>query len=348
MKTFSNRAAELSQEVTAGIQRLNARSPARGSLLVFASLASLAFLSQPLHGIADDGVVAVFSSVSESYVREKMPDGTFKPQTYAFGDGGRAAGASHDLTVDGMSFMDVARVMAPSLASQKFVPCDPKDPRKTDLLIMVYWGTTTGTDDTSNSAEYQIARALVAPPRMGLSAPPTGLGGTAMASDPTVSGRASELQQVAALKAADDSAQEQSLAMTNLANRQRDRLNQQNAAVLGYMNEMKRVQGYELTAFNSRRQDVLDEVEESRYFVVLMAYDFQTLLEHKQRKLLWQTRFSIPEHRNDFSRQLAAMSQTASHYFGRNSDGLRRKELPSTNVKLGDLKTIGVEPETQK
>jgi hypothetical protein len=315
---------------------------------MLASLGGLAVLSLPLRGVADDGVVAVFSSVSENYVREKLPDGSFKPQTYAFGDGGRAAGASHDLTVDGMSFMDVAHVMARSLASQKYVPCDPKDPRKTDLLIMVYWGTTTGTDDTSNSAEYQIARGLVAPPRMGLSAPPTGLGGTAMASDPTVSGRASELQQVAAVKAADDSAQEQSLAMTNLANRQRDRLNRQNAAVLGYMNEMKRVQGYELTALNSRRQEVLDEVEESRYFVVLMAYDFQTLLQHKQRKLLWQTRFSIPEHRNDFSRQLAAMAQTASHYFGRNSDGLRRKDLPSTSVELGDLKTIGVEPETGK
>jgi hypothetical protein len=317
----------------------------RLSLALVAMMGWVGGSSLPLRGAPDDGVVAVFSSISDGYVRTKLPDGSFKPETYAFGDGGRQTGASHDLSIDGLSFMDVARVMAPSLASQNYLPCDPKDPRKTDLLIMVYWGTTTGTDDTSSSAEYQIARALVAPPRMGLSAPPTGLGGTAMASDPTVSGRASELQQVAAVKAADDSAQEQSLAMSSLANRQRDRLNLQNAAILGYLNEMKRVQGYELTALSSRRQDIIDEVEESRYFVVLMAYDFQTLLQHKQRKLLWQTRFSIPEHRNDFSKQLAAMSQSASHYFGKNSEGLTRKALPSTNVRLGDLKTIGVEPE---
>lgn len=103
-----------------------------------------------------------------------------------------------------------------------------------------------------------------------------------------------------------------------------------------------------MTALGQRRQDVVDEVEESRYYVVLLAYDFQSLLERKERKLLWETRFSIPERRNEFDKQLAAMAQSASRYFGQDSQGLLRKPLPATNVTFGELKVIGVEPEAKK
>jgi hypothetical protein len=103
-----------------------------------------------------------------------------------------------------------------------------------------------------------------------------------------------------------------------------------------------------MTALNTRRQDVLDEVEESRYFVVLLAYDFPTLLKKKERKLLWETRFSIPARRADFTHELPLMAQSASRYFGKDSHGLNRKELPTTNVSLGDLKSLGVESEPEK
>ena len=56
--------------------------------------------------------------------------------------------------------------------------------------------------------------------------------------------------------------------------------------------------------------------EESRYFGVLLAHDFQAINRQKQRKLLWETRFSLRERRNDFSLQLAAMAQSASRYLG--------------------------------
>jgi hypothetical protein len=105
------------------------------------------------------------------------------------------------------------------------------------------------------------------------------------------------------------------------------------------------MEGLELTALGSRRRDILDEVGESRYYVVLMAYDFQLLLQHKQRKLLWETRFSIRQHRNDFSQQLAAMAETASRFFGQNSDGLQHKTMRDAHVNLGEFKIIRVEPE---
>ncbi|MEO6995435.1 MAG: hypothetical protein ABI273_17650 [Lacunisphaera sp.] len=288
-----------------------------------------------------DDVVAVYSSVAPGYSRPVLQGGVYKLETYAFGEGGNRGGVQKDPTIDRLSFTEIARLISPTLAGHNYVPGSISDPSKTNLLIMVYWGTTIGTDDTSSSAEYQIAQSLIPPPAAAL--PPAG--GTPMGSDPSGSGRASEVAVGNVIKSANDSALQQSLMMSQMANRQRDRQNWENAAILGYVDEMKRMEGLELTAFNHRRQDVINEVEESRYYVVLMAYDFQLLLQHKQKKLLWETRFSIRQRRNDFSRELAAMAESASRYFGQNSDGLRHRSMREEHVNLGELKIIGVEPD---
>jgi hypothetical protein len=298
----------------------------------------------PVRGANAEEIVAVYSSISPDYARARLPNGSFKPETYAFGQGGDRGGAQKDFTIDRMGFMDIAHTIAPSLAAKNYIPCDTKDPKHTDLLIMVYWGTTVGTDSTSSSAQYQTAQAMTPPPIPPPIPVPTG-GGLAMTSDPNTSGRAEEGQINATLKAAADSALQQSLMLTNMANKDRDRQDQENAMLLGYLPEMKRVANYNALALNRARQDVIDEVEESRYYVILMAYDFQILLKNKKRKLLWETRFSIPQRRNDFSKRLAGMTQTASSFFGQDSAGLARKPLPEGHVELGETKSLGtVEP----
>lgn len=288
-----------------------------------------------------DDVVAVYASVAPGYVRPVLPGGGFKLETYAFGEGGNRGGVQNDPTIDRLSFTDIAHVIAPTLAGQNYVPGSISDSSKTDLLIMLYWGTTIGTDDTSSSGAYQMAQSLVPSPAMALPPPPGGGGPPPMEHD----GRDAAIQEANAIKAANDSALQQSLMMSQMANRQRDRQNWENAAILGYLDEMKRMEGLELTALGSRRQDVIDEVEESRYYVVLMAYDFQLLLQHKQKKLLWETRFSIRQRRNDFSKELAAMAEAASRLFGQNSDGLRHTAMHDEHINMGELKIIRVEPD---
>ncbi len=290
-------------------------------------------------------VVAVYSSISPAYSRVTQPGGTFKPEFYAFGEGGNLSGTQNDFTIDKLNFIDIARAIAPSLAAQNYLPCGTPDPANADLLIMVYWGATIGTNGTSSSPQYQIAQALVPPPRAALSPPPTGQGDTGMVSDPTTSGRAQEGEEKAAIKAADDSALQQSLILSEMANRQRDRQDVENAVVLGYLNELKQADAFNHTAFGTRRQDIIDEIEDSRYYVVLMAYDYPSLRERKERKLLWETRFSIRQRRVDFSQQLAAMAKAAARYFGRNSNGLIHQAIRPGHVDLGDLKIIGVVPD---
>jgi hypothetical protein len=309
--------------------------------VAFALLFGLQFLVGSARG--SDDIVAVYSIVAPGYTRPVLPGGGFKLETYAFGDGGNRGGVQKDPTIDRLSFTDIARTLAPTLSGQNYVAGSTSDPSKTNLLIMVYWGTTIGTDDTSSSAAYQIAQSLVPPPAMALPPPPGGGGPPPMEHD----GRDAAVQEANAVKAANDSALQQSLMLTQMANRQRDRQNWENAAILGYFDEMKGMEGLKLTALGSRRQDVVDEVEESRYYVVLMAYDFQLLLRHKQRKLLWETRFSIRQRRNDFSKELAAMAESASRFFGQNSDGLRHKNMRDTHVDLGEFKIIRVEPDNK-
>lgn len=285
-------------------------------------------------------VVAVYSSVSPDYVRTRAPNGSFKLETYAFGEGGDQGGPQRDLSIDRMRFMDIAQTIAPALAAKNYVPCDTKHPRRTDLLIVVYWGTTVGTDSTSSSAQYQIAQVLTPAPLPQPIPAPTGWA-QACKCDPNTSGIAEEAQARFALKIAGDSALQQSLLLTALANRDRDRQDRDNASILGYLPEMERVSTNQALPLGRARQDVIDEIEESRYYVVLLAYDFQLLLTHKQRKLLWETRFSIPQRRNDFSKQLARMAQSASAFFGQTSRGLERKAMPTGHVELGETKSLG-------
>jgi hypothetical protein len=88
-------------------------SPVRLPACVLLSAAA-AFLG-PLVTNAEE-FEAVSGRVSSDYIRTKLPDGRFKPETYAFGKGGYWSGPLRDKTIDRMEFMDVAKVIAPPLA----------------------------------------------------------------------------------------------------------------------------------------------------------------------------------------------------------------------------------------
>jgi hypothetical protein len=130
------------------------------------------------------------------------------------------------------------------------------------------------------------------------------------------------------------------LHILEIANRQRALVDFKNAGMLGY--DATGLVGTDYgayvrhTALGVEQRDVTDEIEENRYFVVLMAYDFQLLWKEKKHKLLWETRFSINERHNSFDRALPAMARYASQYFGQDSKGLLRDRVPEGKVKVGD------------
>ena len=298
--------------------------------------------------VEDTNVTAVSARVSDEYVRTKLPDGGFEAETYAFGEGGQWSGPTNDDTIDKLRFIDVAHAIAFPLAAQNYLPA--KDPKQTKLLIMVYWGTTAGAGGASSSVAHQSLSSagqhlaampsMAAPPYAGIMETPN----VGTSKDGRFGPDANQAPQTAlAERRAADSEFASAMATVALENRQRDKDNWRNARILGFDSDLAATADLQYTALRSRHQDLIDEIEDDRYFVVLMAYDFQTMWKEKKHQLLWETRFSIRKRHNDFDKQLAAMVENASRYFGQDSHGLVHKPLPEGRVTLGDVQVVGVE-----
>jgi hypothetical protein len=260
-----------------------------------------------------NGIEAVASKVATDYIRARQPDGTFKPEYYAFGNGGNWGGEIKDESIDKMGFMDVARVIAPALESQSYIPA--RDPKVTNLVIMVYWGTTTVPppyeDDVLYQSFYHAEQEFH----------------TLMSEIPPQIDAANEVLS-------------SGLHQLEIENHIRDRTDFKNAAMLGY--DVSGLVGTERgnylahTAMRTERNDEVLELEDNRYFIVLMAYDFQLLWREKKHKLLWEARFSINEKHNQFDKALPEMAAYAQKYFGQPTNGLVRQRLLNADVRIGD------------
>jgi hypothetical protein len=290
--------------------------------------------------VKDSGaIVAISSKASADYVRSQLPNGTFQSETYAFGKGGVWGGTAKDETIDKMDFMKIARTLAVPLAGQGYVPGG--DPKATRLLVMVYWGTTHVNEHATDSAASQnlqisSAAALAAnTPQMVRNNPNDSCAPLEMSQSATTGYAIRNPAQIDL-----DNAMTGAMAAVAAEDRERDVTNARNAAILGYDGAWDEAAGYKGTPLEFRRKELVDELEDKRYFVVLMAYDFQMMWKTRKAKLLWETRYSIREQGNDFSRQLAAMSKDAAQYFGRNSGGLMREKLPEGHVDIGEEKIL--------
>jgi hypothetical protein len=264
---------------------------------------------------------AVSSRTSTDYARTQTLDRRFKQETYAFGIGGDYGGGERDPDAEKVKFMDVAHAIVGPLADQDYV--STKDPNKTQLLIMVYWGTTTGSGDPfaaswgANTFPSQIQSVISPIATVQENGRPPGEGSFSV-----------------------DQGQMDAGEVFN-----RGASDFKNAAILGYDSGLIVPDSAGITAMHIKRDDLLDEVRHNRYFVVLMAYDFQKLWKQKQHKLIWETRFSVRQQDNDFSRVLPFMAQYASQYFGKDTFGLIRRPLPEGNVEVGIPRAVASLPD---
>jgi hypothetical protein len=256
---------------------------------------------------ASEGITAVYSRVADDYSRATLPNGSFENESYVFGNGGYYGAAIHDDTIDNLTFSDVAHTIAESLAAKNYVTS--RDPNATKLLIMVYWGATDGALD------FASVRGAASG------------GGRRL--------RGNGFQSYSLDSAA--SAWGLGTGVFGTANTLEAMTDSRNASLLGYMDELNQ-QG---SKARRERSDLLEEVGYSRYFVVLMAYDFQLMWKHKTHKLLWESRFSVREQGNDFTLALPAMAKYASDYFGQDSHGLLRTRVPDARIYMGDPTVVG-------
>ena len=270
-------------------------------------LASGLFFAVPSFARAAEGndtITVVSSRTSEDYSRTRLSDGSFQSETYALGEGGYYRAPIRDETIDRESFMDLARALNGPLSAQKYLPT--QDLEKANLLIMVYWGMTSGTIDPKSDNFWYNRIGRVTNTRQGAFIRPDPYGPVSV---------------------------------------QGQFIDAQNAVILGYDADLSVPAGYEITALHVKHDDLVDEIEHNRFFVVLMAYDFQMMWKQKKHKLLWETRFSIRQQHNDFAKMLPAIANYSSQYFGQDTKGLVRRPLPQGNVEVGVPRSIGIESE---
>lgn len=112
----------------------------------------------------------------------------------------------------------------------------------------------------------------------------------------------------------------------------------QNAALIGFNRALERP-----SLMVQEEMELQEMLREERYFLVLLAYDWQKLRETGEKDLVWSTRFSMDAVRVNFDDAHLALSRAASNYFGTNTDGKLGKVktfVGSGEVTTGDLEVV--------
>jgi hypothetical protein len=267
---------------------------------------------QAVIGRTGDGseLTVVYSRAQKGYARAQRPDGSFVPETYVLKDGGNFGGPRVDRTIDAVNFDQVSLVIGRALAEQDYVESGEDAP---SLLIMVFWGTTIVPNDvmppgTRPSDTIREEAANIASGRLSF---------------------ATRQKSMADAEAA-----------TSGEGRIVGRIDAQSANILGYTDEIFRT-----SPRDPYMKTLQDEVESDRYCVVLLAYDYTAARRFGVHRLLWETRFSIPETGFDFERAFPSMAAIAGKYFGQDSHGLVHHRLGDGRVDLGETKSLGTVPE---
>ncbi|HTL66510.1 MAG TPA: hypothetical protein VL200_02505 [Lacunisphaera sp.] len=281
------------------------------SLLVLI-LPALVLVRPPWLHADFDQVIALSSSVRPEYVRGTDPHGRPQPEGYVFSPGHFFAGQTVDHSVEKMDFMTVARTLAPQLAKQGYFPTDAAS---ADLVVIVHWGMTSIHEDPQRTfALADLGTALNAY--------------NAAIAQAGIADPAAVNTQLDQLESAADST--------------RSAINY-NAALLGYARSLHRERAQVVPTEAELTMNM--ELNEERYFVVLMAYDNRLLLREHKAKLLWVTRLSVRSPGNNFTKALPALAQAGGQIFGRPVDGLMHVDATWKHgaVTLGEMKVIGVE-----
>ncbi len=111
----------------------------------------------------------------------------------------------------------------------------------------------------------------------------------------------------------------------------------ENANLLGFSRQLRKPN---LTP--SEEYDLLSDLDEERYFIIVMAYDLHALRETHKFVFQWSTRFSMRSPGTNFEEAHLALSRAGAPYFGTHLDNLAQEtaKFGNTDVKIGELEVI--------
>lgn len=266
-----------------------------------------------LFGMPGNGKAAqiiIKAEATQEYTKAAAKRGPENPLTYHLVKGYFYPGNIADSSLQRVDFMEIARNLAMHLANQNFFPGKESD--KNDLMIIVHWGVTAVEEDITD---------LWGIHSMDEYEELYGLG------DSSDEGVARKLELYGPTDVPD----------WGLADRRK------NSGMLGFEETLQ--------SSNSLPQDQYElesALNRERYFLVVMAYDYQKYRKDKEMDLQWITRFSMKATGNNFENAYKELTFAASDYFGKNMKGLQKKRTEDTSkVDIGDIEVLDtVEKET--
>ncbi len=268
--------------------------------------------------------VFIDSEASVNYNDVKEADEGAKYETYVFIKGNFYDGDFSDKSLRTASFEEIAATLAENMKQRNYYPST--NPGEGDLLIVVHYGTT--------SVEQDLEELFMLDSTDPYALEETGIGGFYSGDSDEEAGY-SEIYS-------DDFVDLADLNDFDASNTARHRDTMRNNR-LGISKALNRKYMTETEEF-----DLRVEMQDERYFIILMAYDYLKLRTTKERELLWTTRFSVPAIGTNFEDAYPALARAASAYYG---TSLEKYAKTSTHfgtgtVEIGTLETVGIEEET--
>jgi hypothetical protein len=259
--------------------------------------------------------ITVSATTAPGYIRRVDAQGRVLPESYVFAKGHFYGGDTRDGSLVKLTFADIVEILAPNLAKQSYFPS--KEETAAHLVLVVHWGVTrVYRNPQGNRFAVEDMNKAVAGYNVALGASP-GVGG-----DPGA---------INMLLAEGDSSQQSAASAVR-----------RNAVLLGYESTLEKFRHQLRLTPEAEDYDMFHELNEERYFVILMAYDNQTINNKPTPRPLWITRLSIRSPGRNFMETAPALSQVGADYFGRQVDGLVRVEAEKRGrVKLGEIEYLG-------
>lgn len=309
----------------------------RNRLILLLALA----VAAPLPAARDDVITtAVFAKKAPDYRRQKDA-----PEFFRLVNGGRLRGTTRDESMGAVKFDQLAKAVVAHLAQQNYRPADDANP--TQLLVFVHWGRTMPFSDTAYGTARDQLMATIQQHRTMPGDVAIGAGQVINADGTVTTGSllAPDLKKAEEERLGDEVSA--GLTTMQLFNQQREEANTWNARLLGYIDEINRQNGPNRWAGGgSSYDDLVADIEEPRYYVILTAYDVAQTNREGRPKLQWVTRISIRAQGNRFDDKVVAMLAAGSRYYGRDSGRLIRRFERTPRVEIGEATVVGIAPVT--
>jgi hypothetical protein len=247
--------------------------------------------------------IIVKAEATHEYTKDVAMRKADDPLTYHFVKGYFYPGNIADKSLIKVDFMDIAQNLAVHLTKQNYYPS--KDTDNNDVMIVVNWGVTAVEDDIMDlwnlNSQDEYEEIY-------------GLG------DNSTGGIERQLEIYGPTP----------IQSWGEADRQK------NSGILGFAETLQST-----NVMPQEQYDLESALNRERYFLVVMAYDYQKLKSKKEMDLLWITRFSMKSSGTNFEDAYKELTFAASDHFGKNMKGLQKTRTDDkSKVEIGDIEVL--------